>query len=263
MYRCRLINWSKTDSVNLILVGVAVVALLSGGIFSMIWTYPNERGSINNAVLEGWQYPTGSWLALNGQGCSSCIDGPVSVSVGPNSTAQYTVEFQAGLSPNTLALLRYSQTQDTYAVGPFNWNPPSSAFPSIKQYVVFTYSFQAVLVGGPQPRYSTVWFTGPQGNLSQTVHSLQYGGTDLYHGGLFGTSIIDVNGAGNYTLHYYNPTTSGSVNGTVVMGPSSVTFTRPYVYVGSIVILIAVAMVIAAGLTLRKKMRSHDKGQKL
>ena len=47
------------------------------------------------------------------------------------------------------------------------------------------------------------------------------------------------------------------------MGPSSVTFTRPYVYVGSIVILIAVAMVIAAGLTLRKKMRSHDKGQKL
>src|SRR6266699_1551657 len=232
MYRCRLINWSKTDSVNLILVGVAVVALLSGGIFSMIWTYPNERGSINNAVLEGWQYPTGSWLALNGQGCSSCIDGPASVSVGPNSTAQYTVEFQAGLSPNTLALLRYSQTQDTYAVGPFNWNPPSSAFPSIKQYVVFTYSFQ-------------------------------YGGTDLYHGGLFGTSIIDVNGAVNYTLHYYNPTTSGSVNGTVVMGPSSVTFTRPYVYVGSIAILIAVAMAIAAGLTLRKKMRSHDKGQKL
>ena len=263
MRRCPLINWTKTDSTNLILMGVVVVALLSGGIFSLFWTYPNDQGSFNNAVLEGWQDPTGSWIALNSQGCSSCIDGPVSVSIGPNSTAQYTVEFQTALSPGPLALLNYSKTQDVYAVGPFNWNPPSSTFPSIKQQVVFTYSFVDAVEGGPQPRYSTVWFTGPQGNLSQTVHTLQYGGTDLYHGGLFGTSIIDANNAGNYTLHYYNPLTSASVAGMVVMGPSSVTFTRPYVYVGSVAILIAVAMVIATSLTFKKKMRSRPEGQKL
>lgn len=244
-------------------MGIVVVALLSAGIFSLFWTYPNDQGSFNNAVLEGWQYPTGSWIALNSQGCSSCIDGPVSVSIGPNSTAQYTVEFQTGLSPGTLALLHFSKTQDVYAVGPFNWNPPSSTFPSIKQYVVFTYSLQAGTQGGPQPKYSTVWFTGPQGNLSQTVHTLQYGGTDLYHGGFFGTSIIDASSAGNYTLHYYNPITSGSLNGTIVMGSSSVTFTRPYVYVGITLILIAVAMTTATGLTLKMKMRSRAEGQRL
>ncbi len=240
-------------SFHLILGGIVIVLTLTVGAFFILWTSPNGQGSINNAVLEG----ENAWAVPNEAGCSSCISGPAAVSVGPDSTAQYIIEFQTNyVSQSTQGQLYSSPDQDLYVVT-FQWTPPSSDFFSFeRQYVVFTYSFQFGISGTTR---STVWFTGPQGNLSQSVHTSKYGGTDVFHGGLYGTSIIEVDSAGNYTLHYSNPL-SGSLNGTIAMGPSSVTFTRPYLNLGLGSIGIAAAFATSTVFVSWKKLRNARLG---
>lgn len=252
-----LTSWTRTDSINVLLAGILMAALLSGSVLCLLWTYPNDQGNTYNAVLEGWQYPAGGWQNLYTLGSPNFREGPSTVLVGPNSTAQYIVGFQANLPSFKSGYLNYSQSQDIYYSG-FGWSEPSSAFPSVKQYAVFSYSFEAGIEGGPPVRYTTVWFTGPQGNLSQTVHTAMYGGTDVFHGGLYGTSVVEASNSGNYTLHFYNPFPSGNLSGVVFMGASSVTFTRPYVYVGIIGTLITASLVILTTILLWRKSRGRE-----
>lgn len=252
-----MINWSKTDSINLILIAVVIVGLLSGGIVSMFWAYPNDQGSINNAALQGeeiWANPGNITCCY--QGGRTIGEGPAVVSVGPRSEARYIVEFnQTSLSSLSCQYALCSTAGGLTYVLPALWTSPSTAFSSFeRRYAVFTYSFPGLI--GPQGD-AEVWFTGPQGNLSQTVHTAKYGGTDVFHSGLYGTSIIEASSPGNYTLHFVNPAPigSGTLNGTVVMGPSSVTFARPYVYAGAIAILVGVTVAVVTSLILVRKFR--------
>jgi hypothetical protein len=166
-------SWTKANSIRLILVGLVVVALLSSGVFALSWTYPNDQASMFYAALNGEQYPNGGWVPLGNS--SSGFFGPYVVSVGPNSTVQYTLEFRPGLSKGTLSYVT-SPIRNSYLWSPISWNPPSPTTPSTRMYVIFTYGFPQGTCACSPTRYSAAWFTGPQGNLSQSVQTVQYGG---------------------------------------------------------------------------------------
>jgi hypothetical protein len=225
--------------------------MLTAGIFFILWTSPNDQASINNAVLIG-----GTWVNAG----NVTYPEPRTVSIRPSSEAQFGLEFQTTAVPTWQQgeVLFSSHGSETFIWRHLLWNPPSSTTLSYeKRYVFFTYSFSALCYtpsGGCAP---AIWFTGPQGNLSQSVKTSRYANTDVFHGGYYGTSIIEIDSPGNYTLHSLNffAPPSGNVTGIVFMGLSTVTFTRPYFYAGVATTLIAAASSIVTGFVSWRKLR--------
>ncbi len=89
--------------------------------------------------------------------------------------------------------------------------------------------------------------------LSGSLVLREIGGLNIILPTNFDTDILEAPVPGNYTLHYVNRNTSANVTGRVVMGPSSVTFSRPYFYGGLTTIAVAVGLSIVTGFTQRNK----------
>jgi hypothetical protein len=254
-----LARWTKADSIHLFLEGIAIVTMLTIGFFLILWTSPNDQGSINNAVLQGEQ----GWVNLGNVTCCNHVDGPSTVVIRASSEAQYTIEFQTTAVPAWQQVVYSSPNGQTYIWRHVLWSPPSSTTLSYeKRYVFFIYSFSALCYVSQQTPPNgrcapALWFSGPHGNLSQSVSTSKYGSTDVFHGGFYGTSIIDVDSPGNYTLHSLNscPCPGSNVTGTVFMGPSLVAFTRPYFDAGVATALIAGAFSVVTGFVSWRRLR--------
>ena len=238
----RLIN-----SVHLVLVGIAIAALLTWGIFAVLFVSPSDQGGIINAALSG----ENGWTEnFSGNGTL----------VAPNSDAQYIMFIQDKVPASSVAQF-YLLPNGGVAYGPVLWISPSSSASSYEvRYAIFTFSFcgaTGCLFGiGPQ---GIERFSGPTGNISQWMDVSHYGGLEnrrlLPH-----TSIIGIEMVGNYTLHIHNPY---SVNATVhiAMGLSTVVFSRPYLYPGVTTIAIAAGLAVMTGLASWRRTRHPHPNQ--
>jgi len=180
----------KTGQIQIVLTWGAIVAMLSGGVFGVMWTFPNDQGGIVNAVLSG-ETESASYLGPKGNGTL----------IRPGSEGQfimfYQTRIQAGMGAGTYLV----PSGEGFAFGHFLWTTPSSTLSSFEvRYAIFTFEFSSQL-GPPSP----LWFTGPQGDLTALSYGIKYGGLENTRpGSLFQTRIIEVSGSGNYTLHYFN-----------------------------------------------------------
>ncbi len=183
--------------------------MLSWGVFAVVWTFPDDQGGIVSAVLNGEHESAG-----NGNGTI----------IRPGFEGQFIMDYQVRIQAGIGGGTSLPPGGVGFVFGPVLWTTPSSTISSFEvRYAIFTFEFSSQL--GPAP---PLWFSGPLGNLTASLVTTKYGGTPF--GGWFAdfqTSIFELSGPGNYTLHYFN---NGSVNATglVAMGPSSVLFSRPY-----------------------------------
>jgi hypothetical protein len=238
-------RWARP--VQILLTAVAVVTMLSWGAYATLWAFPNDQGSIIQAILNG-EYQWG-WY----RGVTPGANGTI---IPPGSQAQFILDYRTqsqgggsgggSLPPSGLG----------FVVGPFLWALPTPSLTSFaKNYAIFTLSFSSRFGSGN----FSLWFTGPLGNITSSFDTSKYGGLQIIPYESFNTAILESSAAGNYTLHYVNRNTSANVTGQVVVGPSTVTFTRPYLYVGLTTIAVAAALSIATGLSLRTKAQSSVK----
>jgi hypothetical protein len=208
--------------------------MLTWGVYAVFWTYPNDQGSILNAVLNG----ESSVTLYRGNGNGSIVR--------PGTENQFIMIFKTNPGNGGGAFM--SPDGRDFIVGPFSWTAPGPVGPTWDvPYAVFTFSFSAK----PGP-LSPLWFSGPHGNMSQFIHTDRYGGLPTTIGDHFDTDILELPAQGNYTLHYYN---NGSMNvtGMVAMGPSSVVYSRPYLYPGTTTISFAGLLSVVTVVLLRKK----------
>ena len=219
--------------------------MLTSGVFLILWTSPTDQGGIINAAIEGEDYTI------------CCLNGTV---IRPGYNAQYIMDFQTKVPTNVVSESYSLPDGKGYVTGPFLWTPPASTVSTFElRYGVFTFSFCLGTVscsfslGVPSNREAVnAWFSGPQGNISEYMTISKYGGLEgTSPQVLFFTAIVEIDAAGNYTLHYYN---YGSTNrtGTVAIGLSSVVFSRPYLYAGAAIIVIAAAFGIVTEFVARR-----------
>jgi hypothetical protein len=216
---------------------IAIIAVLSWGVFAVTWTSPNDAGSTLNAVFNG-ERQTLTTLGLSGNGTI----------IRPHSEAQfimfYRTEIPAGLGSGTYPV----PGGQGIAYGPLLWTAPTSNLTSFEvKYAVISFSAASTLTG-PGPIW---WVSGPQGNLTASLSTSRFGGLEYTRTNYYyQSSIFELSGPGNYTLHYLN---QGSTNATaiVALGSSSVLFTHPYLYSGVTTIVIVAALLILTGLAFR------------
>jgi hypothetical protein len=194
--------------------------MLSWGVFAVVWTLPDDQGGIVNAVLNG-EYES----AGNGNGTI----------IRPGFEGQFIMDYQIRIPAGIGSGTSLPPSGVGFVFGPLLWTTPSLTISSFEvRYALFTFEFSSQL--GPAP---PLWFSGSQGNLTASLVTTKYGGVPSTRPfSNFQTSIFELAGPGNYTLHYFN---SGTVNATglVAMGPSSVLFSRPYLYAGVTTIVLA------------------------
>lgn len=229
--------------VQTVLIAAAVIGLLTWGVYATLWTFPNDQGSINQAILNG-EYQSGYYQGPSGNGTI----------IPPGSQAQFIVWFRTQsndgrsggsfLLPNSLG----------FGDGPYLWAPGSTLTSFEKDYAIFTISFLTARNGSGN---FSLWFTGPQGNLT-SFDAGKHGGLDLIAGTIFNTAIVEASTAGNYTLHYLNRNTSANVTGKVALGPSLVNYTRPYFYAGLVTIIVAVGLSVVTGFSLKSAVKTRD-----
>jgi hypothetical protein len=235
----RLIHPNEIRRLRLVLAAVTIIMTLSWGVYAVLWTFPNDTGGTINAVLGG---------ELESTYC--CGNGTV---IPAGSEAQFIIDFGASLKAGNCGSCPLPNGLG-FVTGPFGWTAPGWGVSSIqKYYAVFTYQF-SYTVKEQLPAVIREWFSGPQGNLSESMHTDTYGGLNNLLG-YFETSIFEATAPGNYTLHYFD---TGSANfiGKVVMGASSVVFSRPYLYAGIATIVIATAFSGVTGFASRRKLES-------
>jgi hypothetical protein len=228
----------KTGQIQILLALIAIVAMLSWGVFAAFWTFPDDQGGQVNAALNG-EYAIVSSFGPNGNGTA----------IRSGSEAQFIMDYQTGTPSGSVGGASLPPNGVGLVLGPISWTAPSSTLSAFDvRYAIFTFEFSSQL--GPAP---PLWFSGPHGNLTASLFTAKYGGLESTRPFLaFETRIFEVSGPGNYTLHYL---AIGSKNSTglVAMGPSSVTFTRPYLYFGVTTIVIAIALSATTAIALRKR----------
>jgi len=214
------------------------------GVYAVLWTFPNDQGSTINAVLDG-EYSSGYSSVY------CCNNGTI---IPPGAEAQFIIDFGASLRGGNCGACLLPN-RPGFVSGPFAWTTFGWAiWPIEKYYAVFTYQFSYTVKELPQaPRE---WFSGPQGNLTESMYTDRYAGLENLLGH-FDTSILEASAPGNYTLHYFN-TGSANFTGKVVIGPSSVTFSRPYLYSGITTIAIAGIFSVITGFASWRKLRSSS-----
>ena len=235
---------TRTGGIHLLLASLAIIVMLTWGTYAVFWTYPNDQGGTLNAVLNGELSVTG----YRGTGNGSTIR--------PGTEDQFIMIFKT--NPGNGGGGFISPDGKNFIVGPFLWTAPSPTGSTwTVQYAVFTFSFSAQPPGTRFP----LWFTGPQGNISESIHTDKYGGLPTNIGQNFDTGIFELSAPGNYTLHYFN---YGSTNATglVAMGPSSVTYSRPYLFPGATTITFAGVLSAVTLVLLRKKNPQIETGAK-
>ncbi len=233
----------NTSRIHIFLTLLAIIAMLSWGVFAVVWTFPDDQGGIVSAVLNGEHESAG-----NGNGTI----------IRPGFEGQFIMDYQVRIQAGIGGGTSLPPGGVGFVFGPVLWTTPSSTISSFEvRYAIFTFEFSSQL--GPAP---PLWFSGPLGNLTASLVTTKYGGTPF--GGWFAdfqTSIFELSGPGNYTLHYFN---NGSVNATglVAMGPSSVLFSRPYLYAGVTTIVLALTFSVATGFVLqrRRKLATAEPG---
>jgi hypothetical protein len=221
--------------------------MLTWGVYAVFWTYPNDQGSILNAVLNG----ESSVTYYRGNGNGSIIR--------PHTEDQFIMVFKT--NPGNGGGGSISPDGKDFIVGPFMWTAPGPMTSTWEvPYAVFTFSFSAQQPGSQFPLFP-LWFSGPQGNMSQSIHTSRYGGLPTNIGETFDTAILELSAPGNYTLHYFN---NGSMNATgkVAMGPSTVAYSRPYLYPGATTIAFAGILSGVTVVLLRKKDLTPEAGPK-
>jgi hypothetical protein len=214
-----------TDQLQRVFAAVTIVGLLSWGIYGVLWTFPNDQGSILNSVVNGESPST-----------YCCGNGTI---IRPSTEAQFIMIFQNNpTNPGSCGACLLSNGEG-WVTGPFTLMSASLPIASFeKHYAVFTYAFTPPpSIGEIATRFVPPWFSGPQGNMSESIHDSKYAGLENLSP-LFETSILEISAPGNYTLHYFNPE-SGNANGKVIMGASSVVYSRPYLYPGIATIIVA------------------------
>jgi hypothetical protein len=217
--------------------------MLAWGVYSILWTFPNDQGSTVNAVLGG-QYSSGYSTVY------CCGNGTV---IPPGSQAQFIIDFGTSLKAGSCGACPLPNGLG-FVSGPFPWTASGlwAISPIEKFYAVFTCQFAYTTKSSvPAPQ---VWFSGPEGNLSESMHTDTYAGLETLLGH-FDTSILEASAPGNYTLHFFN-TGSADFIGKVVIGPSTVAFTRPYLYAGIVTIAIAGMFSIVIGFVLWNRRQS-------
>lgn len=162
----------------------------------------------------------------------------------PGSIAQYIAEFRTSIPQNTVSG-SFILSTGGLAYGPLQWTPPNMTSTSSKHYyVVFTFSFDS----NSACCNRTMWFSGPQGNITDWIPGYLPDVLSSALSGHFSDAIIEVDTPGNYTLHYLNQQTSANVTGRVALGTSSVVFSKPNLQVGAITIgAITIAIAAAFG----------------
>ena len=235
----RLTRRIEISLLRIVFAAVAIVIMLTWGAYALLWTFPNDQGSTINAVLGGESEST-----------YCCGNGTV---IRPGSEAQFIIDFGTNLKAGNCGSCLLPD-RPGFVSGPFTWAAPGWAISSIqKYYAVFTYQF-SYTVKAQLPAAPREWFSGPQGNLSQSMYTDTYSGLENLLGH-FDTSILEATAPGNYTLHYFN-TGSANFTGKVVIGPSSVAFSRPYFYAGITTIVIAGIFSVITGFASWKNLRS-------
>jgi hypothetical protein len=230
-----LLPSTRTGGIHLVLASLAIIVMLTWGVYAIFWIYPNDQGSTLSAVLNG----ESSVTYYRGNGNGSIIR--------PGTEDQFIMVFKTGSGNGGGASI--SPDGKDFIVGPFQWTAPGPTTSTWEvPYAVFTFSFSAQQPGSRFP----LWFSGPQGNMSELIHTSRYGGLPTNIGENFDTAILELSTPGNYTLHYFN---NGSMNATgkVAMGPSTVAYSRPYLYPGATTIAFSGALAGVTVVVLRKK----------
>jgi hypothetical protein len=173
----------------------------------------------------------------------------------PGSEARFIMMYRAQGLPGLFGGSYNLPNGQGFVVGPFSSVTPSSSPPSYSvNYAVFSFLFDIPL-GKP----IALWFTSPQGNLTQSYATSPRGGLDAFFPKssgpwVSGTDIFEISGSGNYTLHYVNTGTANET-GKVAMGPSSVTYSRPYIIPGATTIALAASLAVFTGYAVRRRAR--------
>jgi hypothetical protein len=240
---------NRIAQIQTVLTVVAILALLTWGIYAVLWQFPNDQGSILQAVFNA-ENPSGD-LGPKGNGTI----------ITPGSEARYIIMYTGNPKPGFSAGT-YSEPQGLgFDFGPFAWNMPSSSLTNHDvNYAVFSFLF-GTQSGKPSP----LWFTGPQGNLSYSYITGIGGGLDdflpkLSGSTVSGRAVLEASGPGNYTLHYLNTGTANE-NGWVEMGPSTVNYSRPYFVPAAITIGLGTGLAVFTALVpWRKSRKSTETG---
>jgi len=235
-----MVQGSKADLLQLVVAWVAIVALLTWASYFVLWTSPHDQGSMTNSVIEN----------VNRWTC--CANGTV---ITPGSEVQYIIVIQRQVPASTGFCGGCPLPNGKgYVYGPTELRPNNPTISSFElNYAVFTFTFCPKLTTGcalgfgyPQPNQAAPnsWLSGPQGNISQFIITQKHDPllSGIFQNPLF-TVIVEMDTAGNYTLHYHNYF-STNATGTVAVGFSTVVFSRPYLYTGATTI--AIAIVFAA-----------------
>lgn len=233
-------NW--IGQIQSVLTVAAIVAMLTWGVYASLWTFPNDQSTIIQAVLNG-EFQTISNPGPTGNGTI----------ITPGSEALFIMMYRSQGPPGMYGGALYLPNGHGFVVGPFSSITSSSSPPSYSvNYAVFSFLFDTTF-GKPV----ALWFTGPQGNLSQSFATSVKGGLDAFlprssGPSVSGTDIFEISGPGNYTLHFVN---NGSANetGKLAMGPSSVTYSRPYIIPGIATTVLGAGLAVFTTYSLRNK----------
>ncbi|HZY47542.1 MAG TPA: hypothetical protein VFE96_07060 [Candidatus Bathyarchaeia archaeon] len=237
---------NRIGQVQTVLTVVAIVVLLTWGIYGSLWTFPNDQSDTIQAVLSG-EYQSIGYLGPTGNGTI----------ITPGSEAQFIMMYRAQGPPGVFGGSYNLPNGQGLAVGPFSSITPSTNIPNdAVNYAVFSYLFDTA-----SGKAIKLWFTGPQGNLTVSFVTSVKGGLDAFFPkssgpSVSGTNILEVSAPGNYTLHYVNTGTANET-GKVEMGPSSVTYSRPFITPGLTSIAFAAVLAVFTGLSRRSRSRAQ------
>jgi hypothetical protein len=205
---------SKADLLQLVVAWIAIVALLTWATYFVVWTSPHDQGSTTNSVIEN----------INSSTC--CANGTV---ITPGSEVQYIIDIQTQVPASTGFCGGCPLPNGKgYVYGPTELRPNNPTISLFElNYAVFTFTFCPKLTTGctlgfgyPQPNQPAPnsWLSGPQGNISQFIITQKHDPllSGIFENPLF-TVIVEMDTAGNYTLHYHN-FFSTNATGTVAVG---------------------------------------------
>src|SRR5947199_9003843 len=119
----RLTPRIKFSQLQLVFAAVAIIMMLTWGVYAVLWTFPNDQGSTINAVLGG-EYSSGYSSVY------CCNYGPI---IPPGADDQFIIDFAASLrGRNRGACLL--PTRPDFDSGSFAWPTSRCATSPIDRY---------------------------------------------------------------------------------------------------------------------------------
>ncbi len=228
-------DFSMIYRVSLVLSGIAVVALLTWGTYSvlLIQTSPSDQAAIISEASKGFIRAT--------------LGFPNGTTVPPGATREYIIFLKTNIPPEIAPNAYLLPNGKGAAEGPLEWTAPTSNDTSYdKNYVIFTYTFcsSSTCQGGfGRGTYGTIWLSDPLGNITQPMETVSTGGGGPTGGDGVETAIAETVTPGNYTLHYAN-TSNANFSARVVFAQSHIWFSRsrPYLYAGALTLALGAAV---------------------